>query len=262
MLEGAPVTFDSYKDIRGYVINLDRERWRYDVARKELTEAGFTNIHRWTATDYKEEDVVTEMRTLGATKLERFYNCAEMACALSHLRIMHHFLTTKDPYCFIFEDDVITIPEFKQVANFNDIKYGEFDLLCFGAAYASPDHASWRPGSVEWYTTNFKPLAEAEEQGKSHVSNCCFWLAHAYLINRKAAYTLTRNYSDWVSCNEYRVPFIDVYMSCERKIRNKLLSYRKMDNPAQYSTGNRFGDRFCGIMMQRAGFNSTIVNAS
>lgn len=85
------VTFDSYKDIKGYVINLARERWRYDIARKELTDLGFTNIHRWEATDYNTEDVVSEMGLLGATRLDRFYNCAEMACLLSHFRAMYSF---------------------------------------------------------------------------------------------------------------------------------------------------------------------------
>ena len=133
---GKPVTFESYRDLKGYVINLNRERWRYDFARKELTGLGFTNIHRWEATDYHTEDVVTEMRTLGASRLDRFYNCAEMSCLLSHFRAIHDFLTGTDPHCLIFEDDVVAVPDFKDKRDFHDIQWGDFDLLSFGGPFA------------------------------------------------------------------------------------------------------------------------------
>lgn len=178
------VTFDSYKDIKGYVINLDRERWRYDIARKELTDLGFTNIHRWEATDYHTEDVVSEMRLLGATRLDRFYNCAEMACLLSHFRAIYAFLISKEPYCMIFEDDVVAVPEFKSL----------------------------------------------------------------------------QDYPAWSSSCEYRIPFMDVYMSSNRSIKNKLIAH-KPKSPEKYSIGDRFGYRFRGIMFQRKDFKSTIVGA-
>lgn len=258
---GKPVTFDSYRDFKGYVINLDRERSRYDVARKELTSLGFTNIERWAATDYMKEDVVTELRTLGATRLDRFYNCAEMACLLSHFRVLHHFLAGSDPYCLVFEDDVVAIPEFKMLADLTDTNYGDFDLLSFGGPYAAPDYASWKPSSVEWNTTNWEPVLEAEKNGNSCISNCCFWMAHAYLISRKGAYKLLQDYTAWGNSAEYHIPFIDVYMSSNRNIQNKLVCYRKITNPEQYSTGDRFGERFCGIMFQRKEFKSTILGA-
>lgn len=259
---GKPITFESYRDIKGYIINLDRERHRYDVTRRELVNVGFSNLHRWSATDYKQEDVVAEMRTLGATKLERFYNCAEMSCLLSHFRIMHNFLIGSDPYCLIFEDDAIPVPEFKDVANFADINYGDVDLLSFGGAYAAPTHALWKPNSAEWSTSNWEPVLEAEKNGRTHVSDCCFWLSHAYMLSRRGAYKLLQDYSAWASSEAYRIPFMDVYMSCNRNIKNKLSIYRKFANPQQYATGDRFGDRFCGIIHQRADFKSTIVGAS
>ena len=258
---GKPITFESYRDIKGYIINLDRERWRYDITRRELVNVGFSNLHRWPATDYNKEDVVTEMRTLGATRLERFYNCAEMSCLLSHFRIMHNFLIGTDPYCLIFEDDAIPVPEFKNVADFPDISYGDVDLLALGCAYAAPNNALWRPNSPEWNTTNWDPVREAEKNGSTHISDCCFWLSHAYLLSRKGAYRLLQDYSAWASSDTYRIPFMDVYMSSNRNIKNKISIYRKMANPGQYSTGDRFGDRFCGIIHQRADFKSTIVGA-
>ena len=255
-----PVTFDSYRDFKGYVINLNRERWRYDIARKELTGLGFTNIHRWEATDYHTEDVVTEMRTLGASRLDRFYNCAEMSCLLSHFRAMHDFLTGTDPYCLIFEDDVVAVPDFKDKRDFHDIQWGDFDLLSFGGPFAGPDYDSWTPGKNGWDTSNFEPLNHADAQGASHVSNCCFWQSHGYILSRRGAYKLLQDYPAWASSNEYRIPFMDVYMSSNRNIQNKLIAY-KPENPEQYSLGAEFGYRLRGIMFQRKDFKSTILGA-
>ena len=258
-LSGA-VTFESYRDIKGYVINLDRERWRYDVARKELIGLGFTNIHRWKATDYTEEDVVAEMRQLGATRLDRFYNCAEMSCLLSHFRAMYDFLLSKDQYCLMFEDDVVAVPEFQQLRDFSDISWGDFDLLSFGGPFSGPDYASWTPGKNGWDTTNLEPLRLAEKNKASHVSDCCFWQSHAYLLSRKGAYKLLQDYPAWASSAEYRIPFMDVYMSSNRNIRNKLICH-KPQSPENYSLGDKFGYRLRGIMFQRKEFKSTILGA-
>lgn len=254
------VDFESYKDIKGYVINLDRERWRYDTARKELISLGFTNIHRWEATDYKKEDVVTEMRRLGAGRLDRFYNCAEMACLLSHFRIINNFLSGNDTHCLIFEDDVVACPEFDELKDFPDISWEDFDLLSFGGFFAGPDYSSWTPGKNGWDTTNFNILNEAENKKASHVSDCCFWHAHAYLLSRAGAYKLLQDYPAWASSAEYRIPFMDVYMSSNRNIRNKLICH-KPNNPEKYSLGDVFGYRLRGILFQRKEFKSTILNA-
>jgi GR25 family glycosyltransferase involved in LPS biosynthesis len=256
--DGQIVTFESYRDLKSYVINLEREHWRYDVARKELTGLGFSNIKRWNATDYLKEDVVTEMRKLGATRLDRFYNCAEMSCLLSHFRVMHNFLSGTDPYCLVFEDDVVAVPQFKKYRDFQDIKWGDFDLLSFGGPFAGPDYSSWTPNKNGWNSSNLEPLLEAEKRGASHISNCCFWQSHAYIISRHGAYRLLQDYPAWSSSNEYRIPFMDVYMSSNRNIQNKLIYYRP-ENPEQYSIGDQFGDRFCGIMFQRKDFTSTIL---
>lgn len=254
------VTFDSYKDIKGYVINLARERWRYDIARKELTDLGFTNIHRWEATDYNTEDVVSEMGLLGATRLDRFYNCAEMACLLSHFRAMYSFLVSKDPYCIIFEDDVVAVPDFKVLQDFLDIMWGDFDLLSFGGPFAGATYETWTPGKHGWDTTNFDLLLEADAKGASHVSDCCFWQSHAYILSRRGAYKLLQDYPAWSSSYEYRIPFMDVYMSSNRSIKNKLIAY-KPKKPEQYSVGDEFGYRFRGLMFQRKEFASTILGA-
>ena len=251
MKPGTPVTFDSYRDFKGYIINLDREVERYVTSRKELTAVGFSNIERWTATDYRNEDVVTELRILGATRLERFSNSAEIACVLSHLRVIRHFLTTSDQYCFIFEDDVTPVENFREMADFQDICYGDFDLLWFGGCYAGPEYHLWGMKS------DLRQLHAAQMRGSTHVDDCCFWQAHAYLLSRKGAYRLLQDYAEWASSSEYKKPHIDVYLSSNRNIKNKFLCNQKIANVEQYMHP---GDRLCGILLQKNSYISTITN--
>ena len=251
MLCKPPVTFDSYKDFKGYVINLDRNPWRYTEALRKLSDVGFTNIERVSAVDYKTRDVNAEIRCMGTQHLERFVNDAEIAVALSHFKAMHMFLAGTDEYCFIFEDDVVPLPNFRELADFHDIYYGEFDLLCFGGAYSAPSYIFWGIDDVG-------QLRTAHENNSTHISDCCFWQAHAYLINRKAAYSLLQDYGNWTSSEEYRHPHIDVYLSAHRGIRNKLICNQKINDVGQYMQGVKFAHRLCGIMFQEGNYASTV----
>lgn len=245
------VTFASYRDFKGYVISLDREKWRYEEARRKLTKAGFTNIERLSAIDYNTRDVNEEIRRMGARHLERFVSDAEIAVALSHFKAMHTFLAGPDEYCFIFEDDVIPVPDFRELSDFHDIHYGEFDLLCFGGAYSAPSY-------VFWGIDDASQLRQAHENNSTHINNCCFWQAHAYLINRKAAYKLLQDYGSWTRSEEYRHPHIDVYLSSHRGIKNKLICNQKISDVGQYMQGVKFAHRLCGIMFQEGDYDSTV----
>jgi hypothetical protein len=251
MTSGVPVTFDSYRDFKGYVINLDHEVERYATSRKELTAVGFSNIERWPATDCRNEDVVEEIRTLGATRLERFSSDTEIACALSHLRAIRHFLTTKDHYCFIFEDDVAPVENFREMADFQDIYYGDFDLLCFGGCYAGPEYHLWGMKS------DLSQLREAQAKGSTHIDDCCFWQAHAYLISRRGAYRLLQDYAEWASSIEHKKPQIDAYLSSNRNVRNKFLCNQRIANATQYMHP---GDRLCGILLQKNNYERSVKN--
>lgn len=245
------VTFDSYRDFKGYVINLDREYWRYEVSRKKLVGCGFTNIERLPAVDFREYDVNVEIRRMGARRLERFVCDAEIAVALSHFKAMHTFLASGDEYCFIFEDDVAPIADFRELADFPDIYYGDFDLLCFGAAYAGENFGSWG-------TENLQQIKDAQKNGATHVSDCCFWQGHAYMLSRKAAYKLLQDYHSWASSEDYRPPHIDVYLSSHRGIKNKLVCNQKISDVGQYMQGVKFANRLCGIMFQEGDYDSTV----
>ena len=261
MTTTAQVTFDSYKDFKGYVINLDREHWRYDEAQCKLTELGFSNVVRWEATDYNREDVNTEVRRMGAKRLERFVNDAEIALVLSHYRVWANFLSGKEQYCLVFEDDVVGVPNFAAVADFNDLSYGDFDLLCFGGIFLDITDSSGSRSYTDLATV-------CNQQGdKSYVSNASFWQSHAYLISREGAYKLMAGYPIWMSLEESRQPQVDNYISNYRVPRTVLAVNRELGDPKGYSLSwqihPEYGDlskRVCGILLQEKSFKSTIFN--
>lgn len=249
------VTFDSYKDFKGYVINLDREYWRYIEARKKLCGAGFTNLSRLSAVDYKEKDVSLELRRLGAKHLERYNNDAEIACTLSHFKVMYDFLAGKEEYCLVFEDDALPVPDFKKHADFNDVTYGDFDLLSFGGIYIGPTDAA----NPIWTSENVAILKAVHENKSTCVDNVVFLGSHAYMLSRKGAYQLLQEYKQWLSSEEYRYPQLDRYISGLRAIKNKLAVHTPA-NLQDYSLGEYFGDFFRGIIFQRKDFPSLIRN--
>ena len=248
-----PVTFDSYRGFKGYVINVDRARWRYDEAFSKLAAEGFTGTERVAAVDFEKIDVKDEIRRMGVTRLERFNNDSEIAVVLSHFKAMHTFLSTSDEYCLIFEDDVTPIEGFRELADFKDINYGEFELLGFGGGYLSP---IWNGHD----DSNLTLLRLSQRTKASHVNDCCFWQMHAYMLSRKAAYTLTREYSSWVNLGFG--PQIDGYLTGTRSIRNKLLNNQNIPNIEKYMHGKFSADRLCGIMFQEGSYVSTRESTS
>lgn len=253
------ITFESYRDFPGYVINLDRESWRYKEARQKLTALGFSNIAKWRATDYREEDVNREIVKLGATKLERFVNDAEIALVLSHYRVWSHFLAGNAPFCLVFEDDVVAVPDFKKYADFKDLSYDDVELLSFGGIFLDITDNNEQPSRIS--------LDEAKQQqgNKSYLKNCSFWQSHAYLLSRAGAYRAIAGYPAWLSSAEYKYPQVDNYISSSRKIKSCLIANREVGDPRAYSLSKiihpEYGElhqRVCGIFLQEQSYKSTI----
>lgn len=247
-----PVTFDSYKDFRGYVINLDRERSRYDKTQQRLAQLGFSNIQRWEATDYKKADVVSEIRQLGVRHLERFCNDAEIAVLLSHMKALTHFITSKEDYCLIFEDDIIAHPEFNQLADFNDIYYEDFDLLSFGGIFVGYDK----------FTLQYKDLKDVKkiQKKETHVDDVVFWQAHAYMASKEFANITLAKYKEWTASNEHRFPQWDEYFSRAPWYRTKLIANQTNLELSKYRLHTIHPTKICGILFQDNDNTSTIQN--
>jgi GR25 family glycosyltransferase involved in LPS biosynthesis len=250
--EKTQVTFESYRDFKSYVINLDREQHRYEETRRRLTQAGFTNVHRWEATDYKKEDVNAEMRRMGVGHLERFCNDAELAVALSHLKVLANFLSGREEYCLIFEDDVIAHPNFRNLASFEDIQYGEFDMLAFGGVFVGHD-------KITLECKNLQEL-KSRQNKSSHVDDAVFWQAHAYMVTREFAYKAISNYSAWTNTEEYHHPQWDEYFSRAPWFRTKLIADQTSTENHKYRLHTIHPTKICGILFQDASNTSTIQN--
>jgi GR25 family glycosyltransferase involved in LPS biosynthesis len=255
------VTFDSYKNFKAYVINLDRERWRFGQAYSNLSYAGFTNIIRWKAADYKELDVNEEFRHMGATRLERFHNDGEVACALSHYRIWADFLSGNDPYCLVFEDDVVAGSNFEQISSFPDLRYDDFDLLSLGGILLDtiePD------GSFK--VANLEDVKKAQGEC-TYISKVTACQSHAYLISRKGAYAALHGYRDCLTSDSWEAPTLDHYLYQHKKLNTvyagnwnipELNKYRLVDKHL-----GRYGfvaPRMFGILYQDGDNKSTIQN--
>ena len=250
MLENNSVTFESYRHLPGYIINLDKDRLRYWETRTRLVTLGFTNIHRREAVDFRKEDVNREIRRMGVGHLERFHNDAEIACALSHIKVMNHFLASKEEYCLVFEDDLIAHPNFKNLSSFDDINYGEFDVLMFGGVFVS-------------YTKNEEKIFNLTELKKAqnkqtHVDNANFWQTHAYLASREFAYKVVSRYRDWTGTEEYRYPQLDNYISGAPWFKTKLICDQSSAEKHRYRLHNEFAHNLCGILFQDNNLPSNI----
>ena len=245
------VTFESYRDFKGYVINLDREQHKYLNARKNLTKLGFSNIARWSATDYRQEDVDVELKNMGEVKLDKFVNNAEKALAISHYKIWTNFLASDEKYCLIFEDDVIGSENFKNYADFTDISYGDFDLLFFGGVFLSClDHKNKK------ICTSLKEAKELQKN-KSCIANPVFWQAHAYLISRKGAYKAVLGYPEWLSSKKKQMAAIDIYLANHEGLDILLSANQDIPNIGKYSLADHWyadygaiSERICGILLQ------------
>ena len=253
---GTSVIFNSYKHIKGYVINLRDYPDRYINTLDKLTSLGFSNITRVEAVDAKAVDVEAMLRTYGVSdlsKLGEFQNKGQMACALSHFKLLENFLGTDDEYCLVFEDDVIPHTAFSTHADFEDILWGSFDALFFGGIFCYYNFAGERHTDL----AQVKKL----QQNRTHLENCAFWQTHAYLCSRNFAQTAISRYRDWVNSRtpeNNNCPHIDHYYSESGFFNTKLIAFQDTENLRDVRLHNMCGRKICGVLFQDNGYKSTI----
>jgi hypothetical protein len=189
---------------------------------------------------------------MGVGHLERFCNDAEIACILSHVKVLSHFLASKEEYCLVFEDDLLAHPNFKNLSSFYDIRYGEFDVLMFGGVFVDYD----KNGAKSFGLTELKKIQNKD----THVDNARFWQTHAYLASREFAYNLIGRYREWTNTEQYRYPQLDNYISGAPWFRTKLISDQTSTEVSRYRMSGEFSDKICGILFQDNGLVSNIQN--
>jgi GR25 family glycosyltransferase involved in LPS biosynthesis len=115
---------------RPVVINLERHAHRFEETKKNMEEAGFTNIQRFDAIDgyNMPQEFFDALNIVGGRK-------GQKGCAASHLTIWKQFYESDDPreYLFIAEDDMLPHSQFYELFQ----KYwmetpADFDIILVG----------------------------------------------------------------------------------------------------------------------------------
>ncbi len=105
---------NSIKNLSIYLINLDRSPERLVHAQKEFAQKQLS-FERFSATDGKtlSEEYITTIRKGQKWFMPLLSN--EIACYMSHMNVLRHFLANSDDdYAFICEDDIILSDDIKE----------------------------------------------------------------------------------------------------------------------------------------------------
>ena len=123
----------SIKDIPIIVLNLDRDTERLEHVKGQLSSLSLP-YRRFAATDkstLSEEDRKLYSPKLALLHCTRELSDGEIACSLSHIRIWQDIVQNNYDLTLILEDDVILMPEIKEVLFALQTKTDDYDLINF-----------------------------------------------------------------------------------------------------------------------------------
>jgi GR25 family glycosyltransferase involved in LPS biosynthesis len=192
------MTFDEILNIRKFVISLKRRQDRRDQFEKTAT---ITNYDYFDAIDGRtiewdgKHPLPTAERHLTLTHEERIkIACGQMACRLSHQKVLTIAKEDNLPFCFISEDDADFDPYFNiKLKNWVSQMPDDWDMLYLGAH-------------------NFRPLRMVSD----NIGRCRTTLSTVcYMVNSKAYDMLiealnTPDVLDIIYCNYFH-PKINAY---------------------------------------------------
>ena len=98
-----------------YVINLERDKDRWENVQNEMKKVGITNYHRWDAIDGKKIDN-SDLYKYGITQsLIDKQGKGIASCAASHVSLLKHISDNNLGWTLILEDDIHFHPKFKSL---------------------------------------------------------------------------------------------------------------------------------------------------
>lgn len=155
------------------------DRWTRFSDQPEVAQR-LPHLQRFDAVDGKKIDVVNDKRINILTRRNILYktrrsheeidSVGAIGCSLSHIAVWREFLESGRSHALIFEDDAVVTPGFVAALN-KALQSGDADaadLITFSRACRFKDQLTLSSG--------FRPVQ-------------AFILAHAYIINQKAAQT-------------------------------------------------------------------------
>ena len=211
-----------------YVINLERDKDRWENVQNEMKKVGIENYHRWDAIDGKKIDnSVLNKHGISDELIYRSKNVG--SCAASHISLLKHISDNNLGWTMIMEDDIHFHPNFKSLFP----KYWNETPANAIIVYAGyNDHGA-----------NFKNSKQVFAYGTS-----CM---HAYLVNSYGARYLLQ------LLNEVNKPFDVTIMFHFRNFGNTNKSFCfngdiSIDGiiPHDYKNKNRDKCVFGGIVYQ------------
>lgn len=118
-----------FKDIKKYVINLDKRKDRLDDITQKFDEAGY-EFERWSAVDG------TDLVPPADSRKRHEYNSRYiMACMQSHYNLIQQAKQEGHEYIAVFEDDIIYSSHFKTRIKLINTFPLEYDMMYLGCHF-------------------------------------------------------------------------------------------------------------------------------
>lgn len=161
------ITWSDVLGMKCYLINMDKCTDRLSYSKERISQAGFTNVHRFRGVDAELDDLPEAWSKHGSPKFdptdtEFVQYKGKQGCALSHYGIWKDMMDNNVPFAIVFEDDV------------------EF-------------HCSWAElGKAYWESTprDFDILymgSQIEAETDANITVLPVFCTHAYMITLKGA---------------------------------------------------------------------------
>ncbi len=111
-------SFETLLKQGGVILSLPRYEARFRHTKQRLEEVGFQNLQVYKGVDGFEENLQEVAEKMGYTLRcdeEISVKPGHIACTLSHISLWKKIVDEKLPYLFIFEDDALPHPRFKEI---------------------------------------------------------------------------------------------------------------------------------------------------
>jgi GR25 family glycosyltransferase involved in LPS biosynthesis len=214
-------------DIPCKIVNLEKNKERWDICIKRVQEAGFKNIERFDAIGpdrlkegwqklnnpkivYEKDPCFTEM--LG-----------KQGCFLSHLLIWKDIIERKIPFTTIFEDDVLFHNQWKELAPvYFEMTPTDYDIMYLGSQFLKS--SSYHIDKVPVYCTHayIISLKGAIKLYNMLLENPC----GVYTIDCMLLDYMYKDAFDWCVWNGYAFYPTNIKMSSKWAMRNNGLVYQ------------------------------------
>jgi glycosyl transferase family 25 len=163
--------------LRCYYINLDSRADRRQSMERRFERASISAVRVGAVNDF---DVTGNQRASYCNPSAfRWMTERELACSLSHIKVLQQFLSTDDRYAAIFEDDIVIAPGLQSFLDGLDRSESEFDLVRL-EAHPNPV----RLGS--------RAVATFAGSDLKRIHQVCFGSA-GYVVARRTAEFILRN---------------------------------------------------------------------